>query len=130
MTTPKTQKKGTTLHDWHPADVVASLRKAGWSLQQLAFHHGYTCRQGFSHALHNPYPKVEALIAEALNTSPTVIWPSRYGQDGKPNRTVGPKPLRPAGIEPATQTCAKPSVRVHKDMPTKVVGNTQAHKVA
>lgn len=130
MTTPKTNKKAAALQDWHPADVVATLRKAGWSLQQLAFHHGYTSRQAFSKALHAPYPAVERLIAGALEVKPESIWPSRYGADGLPNRSPGPKPLRPIDATPSVKTKKTASRHVTKDMPTKVVGNPQAKRAA
>lgn len=94
MTTPRVAKRATKQQDWHPADVVAEVRKAGWSLQQLAIHHGYA-RQAFSKALHGPYPRVERLIAEALRLSPQDIWPTRYDASGTPNRRPGPKPRRP-----------------------------------
>ena len=45
--------------DWHPADIVAGLRKRGTSLTR-------------------PWPKGELIIATALETQPWVIWPSRY----------------------------------------------------
>lgn len=118
MTTPATKKKATARRqDWHPADVVAALRKAGWSLQQLAFHHGYTSRQAFSKALAGPYPRVERLIADALGTEPQAIWPTRYDDQGRPNRPSGPKPLRP--VLPT---------HVNKDRPTKMGGNPQTGK--
>lgn len=96
MAKPPAQKKPG---DWHPADVVAALRKAGWSLSQLCLHHGYSERSALSVALRRPYPKAEKLIAAALGLQPATIWPSRY-TDGLPNRTRGPKPMRPANATP------------------------------
>jgi Ner family transcriptional regulator len=34
MSTSATQKK--TAEDWHRADIVAAVRKAGWSLRKLS----------------------------------------------------------------------------------------------
>lgn len=82
--------------DWHPADILAALHKAGWSLRQLAATNGYRHRSGFSVALRHPYPKVEAIIARALGLGPQEIWPSRYRPDGSPCRRPGPAPMRPA----------------------------------
>lgn len=81
--------------DWHPADVLAALHKAGWSLRQLALEHGYRHRSSFSVALRQPYPKVEAIIARALGRRPQDIWPSRYRADGGRIRRAGPAPMRP-----------------------------------
>lgn len=97
MTTAAARKKPAP-QDWHPADVIAALRKAGWSLQQLAFVHGYTSRTAIAHALHRPYPKAEGIIADALDMKPQAIWPSRYNADGTTNRTPGSKPMRPSHI--------------------------------
>lgn len=63
--------------DWHPADVVAALRKAGWSLRKLSVHHGYT-PTALDQALHKPWPKAQRLVAEAIGVQPEAIWPSRY----------------------------------------------------
>lgn len=77
--------KKASLEDWHPADIVAALRKRGWSLRKLSMHHGlspWTLKQAVS----NPYPNGERLIAEAIGVKPWEIWPSRYDADGRPNR--------------------------------------------
>lgn len=67
--------------DWHPADVVAAVRKAGWTLRKLSTHHGYT-PTALDNALHRPWPKAERLIAEAIGMTPEQIWPSRYLKKG------------------------------------------------
>lgn len=65
--------------DWHPADVVAGLRKAGWSLRKLSVHNGYY-PNGLAKALSRPWPKGERLIAEALGISAADIWPQRHAK--------------------------------------------------
>ncbi|MBW1252694.1 helix-turn-helix domain-containing protein [Pantoea allii] len=60
--------------DWHPADIIAGIkkqetalsRKAGLALSTLA------------NALTRPWPKGESLIAAALGVKPEKIWRSRY----------------------------------------------------
>jgi Ner family transcriptional regulator len=85
--------KKANLPDWHPADIVASLRKAGWSLRRLSLSLGFS--EGYlKTALAHPYPKAEAMIAEALGLHPMQIWPSRYTPDGRPNRPIGRRPHR------------------------------------
>ncbi|MCP1726348.1 Ner family transcriptional regulator [Natronospira proteinivora] len=71
-------QKSSAFQDWHRADIVAALRKAGWSLRRLARHHGYASPTTLTHALDRPWPKGERLIAEALNMNPAELWPSRY----------------------------------------------------
>ena len=45
--------------------------------------HGYS-PNALKHALVKPYPRAEALIAEAIGIPPQQIWPSRYHPDGTP----------------------------------------------
>lgn len=88
--------------DWHRIEVVAALHMKGLSLRQLAFLNGYTNGASLTSVLRRPYPLAEALIAEALGIEPSVIWPSRYGPDGKPNRgRGGRKPALPVGLKPS-----------------------------
>lgn len=86
-TPPKTQPQG-----WHPADIVAALRKRGWSLRRLSVHHGYSPTV-LARALRVPWPKGEALIAATLGMAPTELWPERYGADGCSRRRPGYLPL-------------------------------------
>lgn len=76
---------------WHPADIVAALRKRGWSLRRLSVHHGYSPTV-LARAIRLPWPKGEALIAAALDLAPEEIWPDRYGADGRSNRRPGRRP--------------------------------------
>lgn len=102
--------------DWHWADVMSALSKAGWSLRQLALDNGYPhASHPLGYCKRKPFPKAEAIIAAAIGTTPQAIWPTRYGSDGLPNRRRGPEPKRPTA---------------YKDMPMKVVGNPQAQKAA
>ncbi|MGA7438616.1 MAG: helix-turn-helix transcriptional regulator [Luteibacter sp.] len=111
MSLPTAQKKPAT-GDWHRADVIAALRKKGWSLQQLALENGYNQRSSLSKALGSPSPKGEAIIAAALGVQPQIIWPSRYNSDGTPNRTRGPKPMRPdLRVVKATTSAAQDNLR-------------------
>lgn len=77
--------KKASLSDWHRADIVAALRKAGWSLRKLSVHYGFSpgC---LANALNIPYPNGERLIAAAIGVKPWDIWPSRYDGKGQPNR--------------------------------------------
>ena len=85
-------------HDWHKADIKASLDKAGWSLRQLSIFHGLS-EGSMRVALARPYPKAERFIAAAISEKPENIWPSRYNTDGTPNRKKGQKPKRPQHLD-------------------------------
>lgn len=78
---PKVSKKASR-EDWHPADILAALHKAGWTLRGLAASHGLTNSSTLSAAMVRSYPLNEKRIAEALDLHPMQIWPSRYFEDG------------------------------------------------
>lgn len=66
-----------TQPDWHPADIIAGLRKRGTSLAALSRQAGLASST-LANALNRRWPKGERLIAEALGIAPEQIWPSRY----------------------------------------------------
>lgn len=63
--------------DWHPADIIAGLRKRGTSLAAVSRNAGLVSST-LANALTRHWPKGERLIAEALDVAPEDIWPSRY----------------------------------------------------
>lgn len=63
--------------DWHRADVVAALKKVGWSVRALSIASGLGPNT-LKNALSQPYPKAERIIADALGMRPEEIWPQRY----------------------------------------------------
>ncbi|WP_122040642.1 helix-turn-helix domain-containing protein [Salmonella enterica] len=63
--------------DWHPADIIAGLRKRGTSLAAVSRNAGLASST-LANALPRHWPKGERLIAEALDVAPEDIWPSRY----------------------------------------------------
>lgn len=65
----------STQVDWHPADVIAALRKRNTSLRQLAAQNQYSHIQ---RVLTSPWLAVEQIVAKALALEPEQIWPSRY----------------------------------------------------
>jgi Ner family transcriptional regulator len=75
----------TTATDWHPADVLAGLKKRGYSLAGLSVAHGYHPTAA-GKALKRPWPALDAIISSALGLAPVAIWPSRYDYDGQPKQ--------------------------------------------
>ena len=63
--------------DWHPADIIAALRKRGTSLAAVSRNAGLASST-LANALTRRWPKGERLIADALGVAPEQIWPSRY----------------------------------------------------
>ncbi|EGB63237.1 helix-turn-helix domain-containing protein [Escherichia coli] len=72
--------------DWHPADIIAGLRKRGTSLAKVSRSAGLASAT-LANALTRSWPRGEKLIADALETSPEIIWSSRYF-DNQGNRIV------------------------------------------
>lgn len=64
-------------HDWHPADIIASLRKPGTTPAAISREAGLASST-LANALTRRWPKGERLIANVLNKRPEEIWPSRY----------------------------------------------------
>ncbi|MGH7153659.1 MAG: helix-turn-helix domain-containing protein [Acetobacteraceae bacterium] len=71
--------------DWHPADVLAALKKRGLSLAGLSIAHGYHPTAA-GKALKRQWPAMEAIIARELDLTPQRIWPSRYDAGGRPRQ--------------------------------------------
>ncbi|MGG7448649.1 DNA-binding transcriptional regulator SfsB [Kosakonia oryzendophytica] len=67
----------TKFNDWHQADIIAGLRKKGTSLAAESRKNGLSSST-LANALTRSWPKGEWIIAQALDTDPWVIWPSRY----------------------------------------------------
>ena len=69
--------------DWHPADVLAALKKRGKSLAGVSVANGYHPTAA-GKALRRSWPAMEIIIAEALGLVPAQIWPSRHKSVGVP----------------------------------------------
>lgn len=63
--------------DWHPADIIAALRKKGTSLAAVSRAAGLSSST-LANALTRPWAKGEMLISDALGVHAATIWPSRY----------------------------------------------------
>lgn len=62
--------------DWHPADIIAALRKRGTTLAAIS--EAGLSSSTLANALSRPWPKGEWIIANFLGIHPSEIWPSRY----------------------------------------------------
>lgn len=72
-----TESNPTGPVDWHPADVLAALKKRGKTLAGVSVAHGYHPTAA-GKALKRSWPALEHIIAEAIGLRPAEIWPSRY----------------------------------------------------
>ncbi|CNI30586.1 transcriptional regulator [Yersinia mollaretii] len=64
-------------NDWHPAEVIAAIRKKGSTLSALSRRAGLS-GSTLGNALNRRWPKGEKIIADYLGVEACVIWPSRY----------------------------------------------------
>ena len=69
--------KKVPVTDWHPADIIAELKKRGTNLSKLSMENGLS-RGGLRNALYRHYPKAERIIANEIGVAPSEIWGSRY----------------------------------------------------
>jgi Ner family transcriptional regulator len=65
--------------DWHPADVLAALKKRGKTLSGISKANGYHATAA-GKALKQSWPAMEAVIAAAIGVAPEEIWPARYAE--------------------------------------------------
>ena len=79
-----TAARSTIPEDWHPADVLAALKKRGQTLAGLSIAHGYHATAA-GKALKQPWPALEAVIAAAIGVPPEEIWPTRYTGSRRPS---------------------------------------------
>ncbi|EBH9037704.1 TPA: helix-turn-helix domain-containing protein [Salmonella enterica] len=63
--------------DWHPADIIAALRKRKTTLAAQSRKAGLSSST-LANALSRSWPRGEKIIASALGIPPEEIWPSRY----------------------------------------------------
>jgi Ner family transcriptional regulator len=75
------QKNTVALREW----VKFCLHLKGYTLKSFGQRHGVTAGT-VGVVFSRPFPRMEKLIADILETPPQNLWPSRYGEDGLPNR--------------------------------------------
>lgn len=63
--------------------VIYQLGLLGLSLAKVAKGHGVR-RQTLNAALHKTYPRMEKVLADALEVAPKDLFPERYDADGLP----------------------------------------------
>lgn len=82
---PDHTSKNASPEDWHPADIVAAVRKKGSTVRKLSIAAGMH-PGSLRVALSEPRFKAQQRIADFIGVPPQAIWPSRYEADGSPKR--------------------------------------------
>lgn len=70
-------KKTTVPQDWTKEFIKYRIRELFGSMTDMAHCYGLSLAM-VRQAIRIPYPKVDRVIAKALNEHPATIWPSRY----------------------------------------------------
>jgi Ner family transcriptional regulator len=115
--------------DWHPADVIAALRKRNTSLRQLAIKYQYSHIQ---RVLTSPWLAAEQIVAKALGVEPEQIWPTRYANPEERQRAFNltrkikvTMPCKP----PVPETAAS-SAKLHgRAIPATAPGASRANDI-
>ena len=68
-----------TAVNWHKADILAELKKKGWTLRSLAAE-GNVSYSTLKTVFDKSYPKMERLVANAIGISPEIIWAERFAE--------------------------------------------------
>lgn len=63
--------------DWHRADIIAALHKAGTTVVSLSRQSGLS-NSSLSNVFYRSWPRGERIISDYLGVAPSLIWPSRY----------------------------------------------------
>lgn len=81
------------MHDWHPEDIKAAVRKRGGTLASIARDAGVH-KQLLSMCIQSRVSeRGDKIIAKFLDVPPHTIWPSRY--DSKARRLKFGAPAAP-----------------------------------
>lgn len=70
---------------WTWPDIKCQLEKRGILLVDIAKEAGVS-RVAVTNVKHKASANIQARIARKLGIPPQLIWPTRYAQDGMPNR--------------------------------------------
>lgn len=74
--------KKASQKDWHPADIVAALRKRGYTLRDIAREEGLQDSSTLSKAMVQSYPAGERRLAKYAGVPVQDMFPTRYYEDG------------------------------------------------
>lgn len=66
---------------WHPADIIAAVRKQGTTLQRLSREHGFSVFT-MNKAVRQCFPACHDIIADVVGEPRQTIWPQYYDRDG------------------------------------------------
>ncbi|MBW7968138.1 helix-turn-helix domain-containing protein [Bradyrhizobium sp. BR 10289] len=83
----KSTDKFNSVPGWHRADIIAAVRKRGFTLEALARANGKG-RSSMSAALLKPSRGCNLIIAEAIGVPLHELWPSWFDHSGRRIRKI------------------------------------------
>ncbi len=63
---------------WHPQDIIAGIRKRGWTHQRIADHLALSRSTVTLSIKTGSSPEVRAFIAELIDVPEAELWPFRF----------------------------------------------------
>jgi Ner family transcriptional regulator len=78
--------------------IIYKLRMNGYTISTFARKIGVT-PQAISNCLRTPYPRIQREIAKTIGENPERLWPGRYGQSGKSNRSRASQKIKDSTVE-------------------------------
>ena len=66
---------------WHPADIIAAVRKRGTTLQRLSREHGFSVFT-MNKAVRQCFPACHDIIAKVIGRPRQQVWPQFYDETG------------------------------------------------
>ncbi|MGO4735940.1 helix-turn-helix domain-containing protein [Bosea sp. 2KB_26] len=66
---------------WHPADIIAAVRKRGTTLQRLSRERGFSVFT-MNKAVRQCFPACHDIIAGVVGVPRQTIWPQFYDREG------------------------------------------------
>jgi Ner family transcriptional regulator len=94
MTLPRSPAILPFQNDWHPADIIAALRKKGTSLAAVS-RESVLSSSTLANALSRPWAKGEMLISKAIGVPAEDIWPNCYFDPNTRKPISRPMRMRP-----------------------------------
>lgn len=96
----------------HKEDIKAAIRKLYGSVDELSRQSGVH-KSILRAALIRPYPKAEAIIAKALNSTAPELWPERYTEEELANHRNWRRLVNVPALNLTQEAAVMPSIVKH-----------------
>ncbi len=97
-TTNQLKKVKRPNQGWHRADIKCQLEKRGYTLRKVGEDADY-CARAAQKVFGTWWPRMERVVADALEVEPWEIWPERYNDYGQPVQPGNPNKVKTTRLE-------------------------------